>query len=147
MLDPAGLGLGGRAAALASAAAGALPDGKNNPRPVQDGLDACEFVHWATIRLTCDTRVAARLVLGVWVWASWGYVRGMANDWDDLADALEREAIDAVYEETAQGIAKTAREAGLTSADGVELDIHSDTGEKLDYARLRRRANQILALG
>ncbi|WP_306894560.1 hypothetical protein [Agromyces albus] len=71
----------------------------------------------------------------------------MANDWDDLADALEREAIDAVYEETAQGIAKTAREAGLTSADGVELDIHSDTGEKLDYARLRRRANQILALG
>ncbi|MFF2493235.1 hypothetical protein [Agromyces sp. NPDC058064] len=56
------------------------------------------------------------------------------------------DAFDEMYEEFAQSVAAAAREDGLRSADEVEIDTESDSpGFTIDIARVRRRANEILA--
>ena len=76
------------------------------------------------------------------------YVRRM--NFDDAFDSFERDVIDAMHEELAQGLADEMREMGRTDADGVELSTESDTDDPkyaIDAERVRRRANEILAGG
>jgi hypothetical protein len=69
---------------------------------------------------------------------------------DDAFDDFERQAVDAMHEQMAQGLADQMRDMGRTTADNVELDIESDTDDpkyRIDPERVRRRANEILAGG
>lgn len=76
------------------------------------------------------------------------------SNWDDLADDLEAEmiraALEEMHEEYAQGVADAAREAGLTSADDIEIQIEKrgetdDPRLTIDVDRVRARANAILS--
>jgi hypothetical protein len=61
-----------------------------------------------------------------------------------LKNAMQA-AGDEAHEHFAQGLAKTAREEGLTSADSIKLTTESDSKEfTIDAERVRRRANEIL---
>lgn len=66
---------------------------------------------------------------------------------DGLADRIEKQATDIMYERLAESVAEKAREAGLSSADSIDIDIdiETDTGTEIDVERVRRRANEILA--
>lgn len=70
---------------------------------------------------------------------------------DGLGDGLgefERQALDAFYEDMAQEVAQGARDNGLSSADSIELETTSDDPTfVVDEARVKRRANEILAAG
>lgn len=78
------------------------------------------------------------------------------SNWDDLAHDVENEIVksglDALHEEHAQGVADAAREAGLSTADDVVIEIEErgsggDPRLTINVDRVRRRANQILSDG
>lgn len=76
-------------------------------------------------------------------------VRSMSSGWDDLERAIDdaaREAFDELYEDLSQEVAEDLRSQGLTSADGIELQLDTDDPDVvIDALRVRRRVNEILA--
>lgn len=71
----------------------------------------------------------------------------MANsDFGKAFDNLANQIGDEMHEAVAQQLADIARENGLTSADNIQLNVEGNDGT-IDEARVRRRANEILAGG
>ena len=72
----------------------------------------------------------------------------ITSNLSDAFDDFERQAVDGMHEELAQGLAAEARKAGLHSADAIELEIESDSDDPrfaIDGERVRHRANEVLA--
>lgn len=63
-------------------------------------------------------------------------------------DGFVKDAVEQMHESMAQGLAEQMRELNRDSADGVVLDVATDTDDlrfQVDAERVRRRANEILA--
>lgn len=72
---------------------------------------------------------------------------GQCMKFDDLLDGVGDDADD-VHEELAQGVADELRDAGLSSANSVDLPLDAATEAlpfPVDVERIRRRVNDILA--
>lgn len=67
------------------------------------------------------------------------------SNFDRVAKQIMNEASDAMHEALAERVAATAREHGMSNADGVELQVSDDSEGHVDAERVRARANQILA--
>jgi len=67
------------------------------------------------------------------------------NNFDQIAKHIIDEASDTMHEALAEQVAATARENGMSSADGIELEISDDSEGHVDAERVRARANEILA--
>lgn len=65
---------------------------------------------------------------------------------DDFFSGFDAQDGDGMIEMMAQEIAERARDAGLVSADSIPIDSGLELGTlPIDVARVRRRANDILA--
>jgi hypothetical protein len=73
-------------------------------------------------------------------------VAGAGWPGDDFFGELDAQDGDGMIEMMAQEVAERARDAGLPSADDIEIDSGLALGPlPIDVERVRRRANDILA--
>ncbi|MCI4658930.1 hypothetical protein [Cryobacterium zhongshanensis] len=72
----------------------------------------------------------------------------ISSNLDDALDDFVKNAVEPMHESMAQGLAEEMRELKRASADGVVLDVATDSDDprfQVDAERVRRRANEILA--
>lgn len=69
-----------------------------------------------------------------------------ASGFGDAVNDLKSMFMDTTYEAVAETVAARLREQGLTTADGVDLELSTDADEvQLDVERVRARVNEMLA--